>query len=182
MFSYKLMILVYTDIRKMIDLSFPCVFNMMKLLSSIYANNTPLRLTTIFKSIISLKMKESDTMTFYVNVFIAFVQDLSAASFDNGKSIFLPMLFLLSMAPFWSDATNRVEHNFYSMLKKDGDKSSFTLENVKVALLSEEAHRITWQESEQIPSSSGLFVQSIICNNCGGRGRIARDCLSPHKQ
>ena len=127
------------------DLSFPCVYNMMKLLSSIYADNTPLRLTTIFKSIISLKMKESDTMTSHVNAFIALVQDLSAASLDDGKSIFLPMLLLLSVAPSWSDAANRVEHNLYGMLKKDGDKSSFTLENVKVALLSEEAHRIARQ-------------------------------------
>ena len=81
-------------------------------------------------------------MTSHVNAFIAFVQDLSAAFFDDGKSIFLPMLLLLSMASSWSNAANRVEHNLYGMLKKDGDKSSFTLENVKVALLSEEAHRI----------------------------------------
>ena len=88
-------------------------------------------------------MKESDTMTFYVNVFIAFVQDLSAASLDDSKSIFLPILLLLSMAPSWSNTANRVEHNFYSMFKKDGNKFSFILKNVKVALLSEEAHRIT---------------------------------------
>ena len=174
--------LLETDIRKVMDLSFPCVYNMMKLLSSIYADNTPLRLTTIFKSIISLKMKESDTMTSHVNTFIALVQDLSAVSLDDGKSIFLPMLLLLSVAPSWSDATNRVEHNLYGMLKKDGDKSSFTLENVKVALLSEEAHRIARQKSEQVLSGSGLFVRSVICNNCGGRGHIARDCPSLHKQ
>jgi len=157
-----------TDLRRVKDCA--SLYDMVAKLSEVYSASTTIRRTTIYRSIATLKMRETDTMQQHCDTFTRLLQELSSARGDSTLEMHVSLL-LLSVSSSWVEAAKRIEHNL-------GKNAKLIFEDVVAGLLAEESDHQARSDESTLPPGAALITTGTSCYNCSGRGHISSQCPS----
>lgn len=150
------------------------LFKMIDTLHEVYNKSSAMKKVTVYSTMFTYKMKETDTMREHIDNFSRLVQEFVAAG-GSASDDALPAALFVSLPSSWESTAS----TFITSLNATNGK--LTLQNLSDALINEDLQRKARKDNPSPSSSSQAFYSKspVTCFNCGGKGHVLKDCPSP---